>query len=256
MRNLLGFLCVCAVGVFPLIGCGDNNDGDGGSGGTGGSAGMGGTGGTGGVNTASVTVLITGFDPAQGGFLGPLEGVEICIDDSTDCAMTDAAGGATLDVPVDQELSATFVKEGFAPYLIPAVISEQPEVFTLGMASLERWEFLHDLLTSPFPLDGTGDIIVVSDPGFAGATLDLSGVTGNLFYYGEDGNWAPGLTATTSYGWGGFTEASPGEAQVELGGTATNCEATTGWPGDVANSFRTPVRAGFFSEIVVSCDTP
>ena len=45
MRYLFGCLCVCALGVVPLVGCSET-DGDGGSGG---SAGGGGTGGSGGV---------------------------------------------------------------------------------------------------------------------------------------------------------------------------------------------------------------
>jgi len=43
MRYLFGFLCVCALGVVPLVGCGDTT-GDGGSGGDGGVGGMGGGG--------------------------------------------------------------------------------------------------------------------------------------------------------------------------------------------------------------------
>ena len=42
MRYLFGFLCVCALGVMPLVGCTD----DGGDGGSGGTAGTGGDGGT------------------------------------------------------------------------------------------------------------------------------------------------------------------------------------------------------------------
>jgi len=41
MRYLFGFLCVCALGVMPLVGCGETA----GTGGSGGSAGSGGTGG-------------------------------------------------------------------------------------------------------------------------------------------------------------------------------------------------------------------
>ena len=44
MRYLFGFLCVCALGLMPLVGCTD----DGGAGGSGGTAGDGGSGGTGG----------------------------------------------------------------------------------------------------------------------------------------------------------------------------------------------------------------
>ena len=44
-RYLFGFLCVCALGVMPLVGCSDT----GGDGGSGGAAGSGGSGGTGGM---------------------------------------------------------------------------------------------------------------------------------------------------------------------------------------------------------------
>jgi len=43
MRYLFGFVCVCALGFLPVVGCGDNNGG-GGSGGSGGTAGTGGNG--------------------------------------------------------------------------------------------------------------------------------------------------------------------------------------------------------------------
>lgn len=47
MRYFVGFLCVCALGMVPLLGCSETagNGGSGGTGGDGGSAGSGGTGG-------------------------------------------------------------------------------------------------------------------------------------------------------------------------------------------------------------------
>ena len=48
MRYLFGFLCVCALGVMPLVGCSETT-GDGGSGGAGGMAGTGGSGGAEGI---------------------------------------------------------------------------------------------------------------------------------------------------------------------------------------------------------------
>jgi hypothetical protein len=48
MRYLFGFLCVCALGIVPLIGCTDPS-GQGGSGGSAGSGGMGGNGGAAGT---------------------------------------------------------------------------------------------------------------------------------------------------------------------------------------------------------------
>ena len=54
MRYLFGFLCVCALGAVPLVGCGETT-GDGGNGGTGGSAGSGGMGGDGGTGGSAGT---------------------------------------------------------------------------------------------------------------------------------------------------------------------------------------------------------
>ena len=55
MRYLFGFLCVCALGVVPLVGCSETT----GDGGTGGVGGMAGSGGTGGDN-------LPRFDPLEG----------------------------------------------------------------------------------------------------------------------------------------------------------------------------------------------
>jgi len=48
MRYLFGFLCVFALGLVPLVGCGNDATGDGGT------AGMGGAGGTGGNVTETI----------------------------------------------------------------------------------------------------------------------------------------------------------------------------------------------------------
>jgi hypothetical protein len=249
---------------MPLIGCSDEN-GDGGTGGTagaGGTAGDGGTGGTGGVATTTISGVITGFDPEMGP-LGALEGVEICETDTENCVLTDASGAATLEVPTDQETSVTLVKEGFAQYLVPLVASEATIPIPFGMATEQRIEDMHGLVMSPYPMDGTGDIAisVAGGEAFAGATFDLGATAGQVFYYDDDGNWNADFTETTDYAvgpWGGFTEVSPGEVQVEIGGTAQNCErfAVSGWPGDVANSVRMPVREGYLSSIQISCDAP
>ncbi|MDH3726113.1 MAG: hypothetical protein OER77_01155 [Myxococcales bacterium] len=54
MRYLFGLVCVCALGLVPLVGCGDETTGDGG---TGGMAGMGGSGGTGGVGGSVIEAI-------------------------------------------------------------------------------------------------------------------------------------------------------------------------------------------------------
>jgi hypothetical protein len=55
MRYLVPFMCVCALGIVPLVGCGETvgTGGNGGTGGEGGMAGIAGTGGTGGVDVSA-----------------------------------------------------------------------------------------------------------------------------------------------------------------------------------------------------------
>jgi hypothetical protein len=190
-----------------------------------------------------------------------LEGVEICETETDNCVLTDAEGAATLQVPTGEETSITMSKEGFAQYLLPVVASEAPVPIPFGMATEQRIEDMHALVMSPYPMEGTGDIAIVAEAGFAGMTLDLGDATGKVFYHDEEGNWDAGLTASTTYTGtprGGFTEVSPGVVQVELGGTAQNCvrRSVSGWPGDVANSARMPIRAGYQSQVQVTCDVP
>jgi len=72
MRHLFGFLCVCALGLMPLMGCSETS-GEGGSGGSAGEGGSaGGNGGVGGGVTETVEEMLVGrwwldWDQAGGG---------------------------------------------------------------------------------------------------------------------------------------------------------------------------------------------
>jgi hypothetical protein len=74
LRYLLGFLCVCVLGVIPLVGC-DEGAGDGGSGGSAGSGGRAGVGGDGGIGGSAGTGVgdpcVLDMVPA-GGFLAEI----------------------------------------------------------------------------------------------------------------------------------------------------------------------------------------
>jgi len=133
MRCLFGFLCVCALGVVPLVGCGDTDNGDGGNGGsagTGGSAGSGGTGGDGGTggsalacddgvcpcNEAGIRAAIASGCAPVPGVIGPELAVytfdcegpqtvftedEIVIDN---CVILDGEGKLTVDANGDHRV--------------------------------------------------------------------------------------------------------------------------------------------------------
>jgi hypothetical protein len=253
MGYLLGLICVGALCVFPLTGCSETA-GDGGGGGDGGTGGIGGDGGAAGGNTASLVTVVTSWDPEMG-VTGSLEGVEVCETDTTNCEMTDINGNVTLTPVIDEETSYTFDKEGFGPYLEPMVVSEDGAA-AYGMATDARINDMYDLVMSPYPMVGTGSVFIELNDGLAGATFVLTGGEGKAFYWDEDQNWDASLTATTSTAGGGFVEVSPGEYEVEVGGTAENCEVIGrgGWPRDAANTVGFPIQEGYLTRARLDCD--
>jgi hypothetical protein len=98
MHYLFGFLCICALGVVPLVGCSETT-GDGGSGGT---AGGGGTGGDGGM----------GGDGGTGG-IPECESAEDC-DDENECTTDacDAANSSCENTPVREGSSCAADRGG------------------------------------------------------------------------------------------------------------------------------------------------
>ena len=110
MRYLFGFLCVCALGAMPLVGCSETT-GDGGSGGAAGDGGNGGSGGSGGMRECQ--------DPED------CYDANDCTDDTCadgTCEYTRLADGAACDqgnecttgMCADGECDATPVEDGTA----------------------------------------------------------------------------------------------------------------------------------------------
>ena len=242
------------MSVFPLIGCSEDDGGGGGTAGSGGTAGTGGTagdGGSGGMETASVRFFIQTYEPGE-----PREGlggVEICVTGTSNCEVTTATGNATLEMPVDEEVSYTMEKEGYASYLDSAVIPATGLDIAVGMATVQRLEDMHALVMSPYPPEGTGLAFVDTATAVEGVTFELLDVTGKAFYRDENESWSTELTATTSGGGGGFVEVSPGVVQIEFGGTGENCTLFRGWPGDSANRVKIPVEEGYLSRAILTC---
>jgi hypothetical protein len=256
MRYLFLLLIAVALSMVSLVYCGDES----------GVGGSGGGGGTGGVSTTPRIVVIKEWSPLIG-LVGVLQGVKICGTDTGDCVLTDAAGRATVQIPIGREFSFTLDKEGEAPFLLPDFDPSGVELFpTFGMVTDQRQADMHARVMSPYPMEGTGSIVIVFEPrfstiatgcvGVAGVTLDLADATGKRYYYDEQGNWDADLTATTCWGWGGFTEVTPGIVEVEIGGNAEGCVVLQGWPGEVENSVRMPIQAGYLTRVRVACDAP
>jgi hypothetical protein len=192
----------------------------------------------------------------------PLEGVELCDTNRANCVTTDAAGKATLRLPVS-ETSFTEEKDGFGPYLVPLVVPEEGLAHDSGMGTDIFLETLYEDVMSPYPMGDMGRISIGTVPAFAGVTLELSDANGPIAdpkaYYvlnTAPPSWSLEATETATSGGGGFLEVSPGEYVVQFGGTAINCiPVPTGWPAPfVPNSIRVPVRAGFITQATATCE--
>jgi hypothetical protein len=187
----------------------------------------------------------------------PLAGFRICQLDATNCVETDAGGNASLVLPVG-ETGFTSEGEAYAPVLQLADVPPEGSSLRVGMLPDQFVSDVYDHMMSPYPMRGTGSILLRTSQPFAGVTFDLVNATGKPFYVEEDGySWSTELTATTSFGYGGFAEVTPGDYQVKFGGTAEGCSTpVNSLPGDTENSVRVRVQEGYFTYASMACPPP
>jgi len=120
---------------------------------------------------------------------------------------------------------------------------------------------LHVGLLTPYPLEGTGTVLVEISPAIAGATFALVDPRGSprpspYYTYELGGIWLDSLETTTTRGSGGFIEVSPRDTRVQLGGTAKNCTTMLGWSGGGEDNLWIPVREGHISVAHLVCPLP
>jgi hypothetical protein len=191
--------------------------------------------------------------------LSPLEGVEVCETETTHCAVTGTNGEATLELPINEEVSSTLTKARYVPTLLTEVTDRRyvssPNGYSprVTMWTEERRSNWFEHLLSPYPQRGTGTIYVFTLPAIEGATFELIGATGKAFYEAALDDPRLDLEAATSIGTGGFVEVGPGEFEIEVGGAAARCNPYRAWPGDGQNRVRTLVRAGHFTVVGFAC---
>jgi len=91
----------------------------------------------------------------------------------------------------------------------------------------------------------------------AGVTFELIGTSGVRWYSDSDGVLTTSIDATTEEGVGGgrggFVEVAPGVFEVEYAGAASNCTRGIGWPSEMPNRLRIPVRDGYISYASMAC---
>jgi hypothetical protein len=207
-------------------------------------------------STTAPYTLAVSSSPAPGDPGPPLEGAELCETDTANCALSDARGRVTIQLPIGEQTSYTLEKERHASYLVPLVMPAEGVVFAFTMPTDEHMVAQFKRVMSPYPMIGTGMVGVALEPRFAGAAFELAYATGKAFYNDEEGRRSLDLTETTSFGYGGFVEVPPGEFQINLGGTAQQCDLGSRWPGDVENSVAFPIRENYVTGLTVNCLPP
>ena len=266
MRYLVGFIFALALGVMPLVGCGET-EGDGGNGGSAGTGGMGGEAGTGGMGGdgggsgmgGTVELFLITYEGDGWGAGPPLEGVAVCQTDTPNCTTSDVNGQARLLLPANQEISYTLTKDGHMGWMAGDVTDERfgaeggPR---LPMFTNEQIEAFAEANGIPYPLTGGVTSHHMNPVRIAGVTYDLVDTTGLEYYMDDDAERTLrfDLTATTSEGFGGSWEVPPGNHQVEFGGAATNCSVAIAWPGNAPNRVKVPIKVGFFTLASMNCD--
>jgi len=143
MRYLFVFLCVCALGVIPVVGC-DETTGDGGTGGGGVGGGGTGGGGTGGGGTGGIGGTIT-HDCTQSGafeFVHPTDSgrsVQDCI--TADVCLTRGDARSLFNAAVSpEEVAANVLEEPIETQWAPSdCASAQPGDFMTFVDVLQGW---------------------------------------------------------------------------------------------------------------------
>jgi hypothetical protein len=256
MRYLVGFICVLALGV---VGCGDS-EGTGGSGGVGGSAGDGGQGGVGGSGGMVTEMLVVRTYEADGWGVGPpLEGVEVCETDTSNCTTSNDAGLAYLELPANREISYTMTMDGHMPWMAGDVTDETFQDEGRPGYPMYPDEYIREFAEAnmmAYPLTGGLASHHMNPTRTAGVTYELVDATGRVYYLDDDParTMRFDLTATTSDGFGGFWELPAGAHQVEFGGAATNCAVALSWPGDAPNRVKVPIKVGHITLASMNCD--
>ena len=245
MKLVNVLMCV----AWTLVGCGEStNDG---SGGTGGSS-----------ATVMIDLSVLQFEPGTN-VDPPLEGAEVCVENTTNCVTSDAAGMARLEIPANSELALLVTADGFGPTVTPQTTTDQD--ITTQVAPLladATVTLLAGVLNTPYPPGANGLValsvltapITDNNNGIPGVTLTPDREAA-VYYLDENEIPRRDLSATTApSGAGGLIEVAPGTWELELGGTASNCVVVAGWPGSTESSVRLPVRAGFITQGFVTCD--
>lgn len=194
--------------------------------------------------------------------LTPLNGVSVCLADTTICADSDVNGEYTLDeVPASSQVELTFVLAEHAALLAPITTQEEPlSLRPLSMLT----EALMEAQMASTEATGSqdlGKLVFSVSNGISGdgqnvesvsVSLKPSGGVGPL-YLGPVGLPNSSLTATSSNGGGVWLDLDPDQYEMAFAPLPDDCFTLYGWDG--ANPLVIPVRSNHVSVARIECPT-
>ena len=202
-------------------------------------------------DTAPLKLDILSLDEPSGDPV-PLKGARLCQTDTTNCDTTNETGAATIQLPINEETSFTLVAENHVSNLVAVVMPVAEN--DLLMRTNNYMEAQFGRLMIDDPMVDTGAILATRYVYAEGATFESESAEAVPFYAAEDGWWSLDLTETTNSGRGGFVEVPPSDRHtIRSGGTALDCSAGWGWPGEDKDSYRVPVQPNYLTLLLLYC---
>lgn len=180
----------------------------------------------------------------------PVVGLNVCETGANppNCALTDAAGDATLQIPSGVDFTLEYSNASYRKHLLRVRAGVDSTIFSLGISNTTAGLIFTLLGQTDDPTKGSiGGLITNGNMGTAGATAALVPASGTGPFYTQGGIPSTTPTMTSADGLFLMLNVNPGSPEVQATKTGTMCEPQIGVVGGTANATVVPVEAGAFT---------
>ena len=214
-----------------------------------------------GSNSVRLRGKVTEYVPGSAAEGLPIAEVLVCQFASNNCALTNDNGDYALLLLMNREVEISYVKDGFGPVLVARRSGVDDFAGDAKLATNADLLDFAALLDTPYPPAGTGYLSMTAYRGpisdgttIAGVAYSLTGSNGRAYYLDDSGAPDTSLTETQAPGKGGFVEIAPVTVNLQVSGPVANCTSKESWGAAATNTFKLPIRAGFWTQSKLSCE--
>ncbi|HCH62939.1 MAG: hypothetical protein CL927_05670 [Deltaproteobacteria bacterium] len=185
--------------------------------------------------------------------------VEICVEGTGDCAISDANGSYRVLADAEAEVQLVVTLDAHRALLVPVQTgSDDAPLRPLSLLP----EALVDAQAGAVGATGDpalGQVVFSVSNGIAGDGINIADVVATMepesgvgaFYLGSSGLPDTALEATSSNGGGGWLDVNPGDAALRFGNLPAGCVPLYGWAGP--DPLRFSVRASHATVLRIEC---